>query len=57
MAFGSMPNLRIAIIEEAPQSMRKAPRLSLTWKHVLKRPPLPNASPEPRNCNSIGNPT
>src|SRR5919201_6650938 len=54
MAFGSMPNLRIATIEEAPQSMRKAPRRSRTWMHVLKRPPLPNASPEPRNCTSIG---
>src|SRR5579875_1132256 len=48
-----MPNLRMAIIEDAPQSTRKAPIRSRTWKQVLKRPPLPKASPDPRNCTSI----
>src|SRR5262249_18124938 len=38
-----------AISDEAPQSIRKEVRLAATWKHVLKRPPDPNASPEPTN--------
>src|SRR5579883_462081 len=51
--FGSTPNLRIAIIAEAPQSTRKLAWPRSTRKQVLKRPPEPNASPEPRNFSRI----
>ena len=40
---------RIATRLDAPQSTRNAPPFVVTWKHVLNRPPLPNASPQPRN--------
>ena len=46
---GSTPNRRIATSEEAPQSTRKRPPAASTWMHVWNRPPLPNASPVPRN--------
>src|SRR6202023_2762459 len=50
MRLGSIPYLRIAIRLEAPQSIKNAPALFSTRKQVLNRPPLPNASPLPRNC-------
>ena len=56
MLFGSTPNLRIAISEEAPQSMRKRVFPSSTRKQVLNRPPLPKASPQPRKRSFIANP-
>src|SRR5215475_3600009 len=54
MALGSTPHLRIATIEEAPQSISTLPwPVRSRWKQVLNRPPLPKASPEPRNCRRI----
>src|SRR5438093_5003671 len=55
MPLGSTPHLRIATSEEAPQSISTLPcRWRSRWKQVLNRPPLPKASPEPRNCRRIG---
>jgi hypothetical protein len=51
--FGSTPNFRIAIMLEAPQSMRKDVEAVVTRKQVLNRPPEPNASPEPMKCTCI----
>src|SRR6266702_4383970 len=54
MPLGSTWALRIATIEEAPQSISTLPCAARSrWKQVLKRPPLPKASPEPRNCRRI----
>src|SRR5260370_5460067 len=50
--FGSTPKRRIEIIAEAPQSIRKLASPRLTKKQVFKRPPEPNASPQPRNFTS-----
>src|SRR6266404_9959490 len=50
MRLGSIPYLRIAIRLEAPQSIKNEPVSLSTRKQVLNRPPLPNASPLPRNC-------
>ena|SRR5450631_2093547 len=41
------------ISDEAPQSIKKSTLLQVTWKHVLSRPPLPNASPLPMNRSSM----
>src|SRR5579883_2560157 len=50
MPLGSTPHLRIATIDEAPQSTSTLPPSArVRWKQVLNRPPLPKASPEPRN--------
>ena len=54
MALGSTCHLRIATIEEAPQSISTLPwAVRSRWKQVLKRPPLPKASPETRNVRRI----
>src|SRR5512139_2852653 len=42
-----------ATSEVAPQSIRKFAPAPSTWKHVLNRPPDPNASPEPMNCRRM----
>src|ERR1043166_5769661 len=47
MLFGSTPAWRSATIEEAPQSTRIVEFAASRRKQVLKRPPEPNASPEP----------
>src|SRR5207245_1832426 len=39
--------------EEAPQSMRNEVRAARTWKQVLRRPPLPKASPQPTKVTSM----
>src|SRR5258708_8622422 len=54
MPLGSTCSLRIATIEVAPQSISTLPCAARSrWKQVLRRPPLPKASPEPRNCRRI----
>src|ERR687892_125919 len=45
--LGSTSNRRIATIAVAPQSIRQQPFFEVTMKQVWKRPPLPNASPQP----------
>ena len=45
--------LREDMRAEESQSIRNADPADWTWKHVLKRPPLPNASPQPTNVSSI----
>jgi len=50
ISFKATPFALRAIREEAPQSIRKFACLPVTWKQVLNRPPLPNASPHPINC-------
>src|SRR6266436_8345488 len=51
--LGSIPYLRIAIRLEAPQSIKNAPVSLSTRMQVLNRPPLPNASPLPRNSSRM----
>src|SRR5262245_10087734 len=47
---GSTPARFMAMSEEAPQSISRLPAGSpLRCRQVCKRPPLPRASPEPRN--------
>src|SRR5258708_19715855 len=54
MPLGSTCSLRIATIEVAPQSISTLPCAARSrWKQVLRRPPLPKASPEPRNVRRI----
>src|ERR1043166_6676615 len=47
MALRSMPSRFKPMSDEAPQSMRNDVRAARTWKQVLRRPPLPKASPQP----------
>src|SRR5262245_54905277 len=47
--FGSTLKWRIATSEVAPQSIRKFSAPAATWKQVLNRPPVPKATPLPRN--------
>ncbi len=49
MPPGSTPARFMAIRDEAPQSISTASAPSVSSRQVWKRPPLPNASPEPRN--------
>src|SRR5258705_2047929 len=53
--FGSTRKRRIEIIAEAPQSIKKLASRRLTKKQVFRRPPEPNASPQPRNFMYTGN--
>ena len=46
---GSSPARFTAISDEAPKSIRAISFAPKRWRQVWKRPPLPNASPEPRN--------
>ena len=48
MPPGSTPARFIATSDEAPQSISTASAPSVSSRQVWKRPPLPNASPEPR---------
>src|ERR1700679_803537 len=48
-----MPKRLIAIITDAPQSIRKLDVPRCTIKQVFRRPPDPKASPEPRTCTRI----
>ena len=43
------PERFIAINDDVPQSIRTESDIPARRKHVWRRPPLPNASPEPRN--------
>src|SRR5256885_2781318 len=47
MLLGSMFRARNATGADAPQSIRTVRPFVAKWKHVLWRPPEPNASPEP----------
>src|ERR671932_93113 len=47
---GSTPKRFIAMSEEAPQSISSCAPSERTYMQVWKRPPLPKASPVPRNC-------
>src|SRR5256885_15603487 len=47
MLLGSMFRARNATGADAPQSIRTVRSFVARWKHVLWRPPEPNASPEP----------
>ena len=53
ISLGAMPKRRIAIKEEAPQSTKNVLLVALTRIQVCKRPPLPNASPLPKNLTWI----
>src|SRR5262249_38963392 len=53
MARRAMPSRSSPISEEAPQSIRKFAVWPTTWKQVLRRPPEPNASPQPTNCRCM----
>src|ERR1700736_323131 len=48
-----MPHRFMPISDEAPQSMRNEVRAARTWKQVLRRPPLPKASPQPTKVTSM----
>src|SRR4029450_155509 len=54
--LGSMWNFRSAIIDEAPQSMRYRLSVASSKKQALYRPPLPKASPDPKNLTCIALP-
>src|ERR1044071_3444376 len=47
MVFASIFRARSATGADAPQSIRTVRPSVTRWKHVLWRPPEPNASPEP----------
>src|SRR5947209_5048910 len=49
IVFGSTAKRRMAINAEAPQSTSTPPAGVSSKMHVCSRPPLPNASPLPRN--------
>src|SRR5690242_12000805 len=54
IALGSMFCALSATREEAPKSMRMVRSSVATLKHVLKRPPDPNASPDPTMVSFMG---
>ncbi len=49
MSLGETPQRRKAIKEDAPQSTRNVLAVALMQMQVCKRPPLPKASPLPKN--------
>ena len=49
MSLGATPKRRRATKEDAPQSTRNVLVLALIQIQVCKRPPLPKASPLPKN--------
>ncbi len=53
ISFGLTPAPLSATSEDAPQSIRQECRSDSTRMHVCRRPPLPNASPLPRNRTRI----
>src|SRR5262245_35953851 len=53
IVLGSISNLRSAIIEEAPQSIRYRLCDASSKKQALYRPPLPKASPDPKNLTCM----
>src|SRR5438132_5983799 len=54
ISFGSTLKWRMATSDEAPQSSRTLEVAERTWMQAWKRPPLPNASPEPRKRTVTG---
>src|SRR5438132_2284416 len=54
ISFGSTLKWRMATSDEAPQSSRTLEVAERTWMQAWKRPPLPNASPEPRKRTLMG---
>jgi hypothetical protein len=53
IALGSISNFRSAIIDEAPQSIRYRLSIASSKKQALFRPPLPKASPDPKNLTRM----
>src|SRR6266566_9274596 len=53
MSLGAMPQRRRAIKEDAPQSIKNVLVGALIQIQVCKRPPLPKASPLPKNLTWI----
>src|SRR5713101_3063525 len=47
---GSRPRRLSATSDDAPQSKSTCVSVERTEIHAWKRPPLPNASPDPTNC-------
>src|SRR5947208_2567529 len=54
ISFGSTPKRRMAMSDDAPQSSSTFESGERTWMQAWKRPPLPNASPEPRKRTLTG---